>query len=356
MAALKTLLDQGLITFNAAKFDEVAALASRLIARRSDSFRSQYGFKLMRKTNIALCRLNEINMVHTIEELLGNIPIYQTSGGKFDLPTRDNFDYVLVRLQSLAALLFRIARCARESSNLFLFYVHRNFFLETSVISLGVLAEVWQVSRRLCYETVQFYNQLHPYARHFGQRQNWLPQDVELPRKLEEFLGVGWTEEWARGVDTSPIDDQLIAANNVDVFFGNRNDQDMIVELPREKPKAHSGSASVKPTVEVKKKVQLGRVEMRPVEPIRTETDVGEVIERQVASMNIDKIVSTEDIQKYVKSEKVRLTQGAAAMSLDKWKDLQRKINHILVTSQGRNTVQMFKKFWSMAVLKKTVR
>lgn len=354
LTGLRHLLDNGLATFNAAKFDEVAALASRLIARRASSFRSQYGFKMMRKTNIALCRLKEINIVHALEEFAGTIPIFQMAGLKLDLPTRDNFDYLLVRLQSLAALLYRVTRCARESSTLFLYYIHRNFFLETSVICVGVLAQVFEIARRMCHDTIEFYNALCSFASHFGERKNWLNDSVQLPKRLEDFLGDGWTAEWSRPLQTEHTKEMVsVASINL---FDDRSDPNKIIEM-RPDQQVASRDTKNKPLDEPKKKVQLRLMGNEvPVKPIRFGTlDVGEVVQRkQVPAMLIEKIVSTDDIQIYVRSEKVRLTQGAGKMSLERWKELQGKINHMLVTSQGRNTVNMFKKFWTMAVLNKS--
>lgn len=356
LQSLRNLLDNGLATFKGANFDEIAALISRLIARRSSSFRSQYGFKMMRKTNIALCRLKEINIIHALEELAGTIPIFQLPGAKLDLPTRDNFDYVLMRLQSLAALLLRIARCARESSTLFLYYIHRAFFLETSVICVGILAEVWNVARRLCHDTIELYNAMHPFAEHFGQRKNWLSDSVEMPEKMEDFLGEGWAEEWSR-----PLEGQqtaFVPPAELLNTFDDRSDPTKIMEIPHDSRPSSNKSVKTKAD-ENRKKVPVGRVEVNPVaQPIRAGTlDVGEIVERKPSApppaMQIDRIISTDDIQTYVRSEKVRLTQGSGSMSLERWKELQRKINHMLVTSQGRNTVQMFKKFWTMAVLNK---
>lgn len=381
----------------------MAALASRLIARRAASFRAQNGFRLMRKTNVALCRLHECNVRQELEDLLAMLPAYRASGaGALDLPMRDNLDYVLLRVRQLACLLQRITRCAREASELFLFYVHRRYFLETAVVHVAVLADVWLLAHRLCVSTVQFYDALQPYARHFGGRRDWLraltlpaggppnattTTEVEqsllsvLPARLADCLGDEWLEECRRaqqGIKRAamPLEEGSQASSDAMLFgFSNNSadaDQDIVMNVPATDAKVAVTMVKKPPKVQiaVKSDPLAAPQSARPPTLLAGQAaaacdDIGVAIPRQTpnaaangagqgkkpkAALPLDKLVNADDVQAFMRAE--RSAGGSCgAMAPDRWKELQRKCNHILVTTQGRNTVRAFRQFWTQSVL-----
>lgn len=347
----------------------------------------------MRKTNIALCRLHECNVTQTLEEFLATLPAYRLGdvGAPLELPTRDNFDYVLVRVQTLAALLMRICSCARQASELFLYYVHRRNFLETAVVHVAVLAEVWQLAQRLCAATVGFYNALQPYGRRFGEQRTWLAAMAasgggsaaasDLPERLDDWLGDEWHAECRRALrgdrlaalpDASLTLAQLGGADaDAGVFEldgGREADKNAIVDMPMFKVQAPAKvQKPAPPKVQIAKIEETHSVATKP----KMLADIGVVVERRPAAqqpkvehkrpaLTLDKLVSTDDVNAYVRSERVRLLGPQATaterLSAERWKELQRKVNHILVTTQGRNTVTAFRKFWSQTVLHRVVR
>lgn len=401
LVALRTLLERALHSaFNPAAFTEVAALASRLIARRTSSFRAQHGFKLMRKTNIAMCRLHECNVSHILNEFLGTLPAYRLGpDAPLELPTRDNFDYVLVRLQSLGALLLRIARTSRQASELFVYYLQRGFFLETAVLHVGVLSQIWLQAQRMCAATVELHDALRLYARHFGDKQKWLiaaggqqmglgTGDTTVP-KLVELLGEDWQDECVRAARGARVAEQSTFGSdgmlNDPFGFGGRNDEnaDCIVDVPADVVESTTNVAASVVAGQQKKpalpKVQIAKIDQTLVSVksgasalLLASADIGVAIERKsvhqpgkivdckMAAQRLEKLVNADDVQSFVKAERIRLTATTAKaserVSAERWKELQRKVNQILVTTQGRNTVTAFRKYWAQTVLKLRVQ
>lgn len=401
LVALRALLERALTTtLTATAFNEVAALASRLIARRAPSFRAQHGFQLMRKTNIALCRLHECNVTHILNEFLGTLPAYRLgAAAPLELPTRDNFDYVLVRLQSLGALLLRIARTARQASELFVYYLQRGFFVETAVLHVGVLSQIWLQAQRMCSATVELHDALREYAGFFGEQQPWLVGQLAdgeavasvAGQRLSDLLGDAWRDECVRAARGARVAVQSAYGSdgmlNDPFGFGGRSDADAdcIVDVPMAagvdaSAKATGTGAKKKPpsAPPLAPKVQIAKIEstLASAKPathsLLAAADIGVAIERKsvadrsnngaahsdatVAAQRLERLVSAEDVQAFVRAERVRLTGSAAKSneraSADRWKELQRKVNQILVTTQGRNTVKAFRKYWAQTVLK----
>lgn len=382
--SLRRLLEQNRQTFSHEVFDNIAAIASRLIARRSASFRHQTGFKLLRKTNVALCRLHDIQLVNAIETFAGTIPDYKLTGAtKQELPTRENLEFLLVRIQATAKLLLRIAQCSREAATAFLNYIHRTFFLETCTVYLGVLAEIWQMSRTLCTRVILFYNGLRPYCRHFraGARP-WLPEGYKLSANLEAFLGDAWSDECRRPDDSVATvlwqkQDGGGGDDGVGFSLGEFSNSDdacappvMVADKDDDyKTDSKRKVATTAPvTVKSAKKSTIVKHEFAKVELAISERpsaaadiadEIGVAISRDSFKqlVSVDKLVTVADVERFVRDAAEQHRQTGVVgkmtkMSDAEWKQLQRDCNHIMVTNQGRNCVKKFKRVWAERVRK----
>lgn len=196
------------------KLEQAAAMASRLIARRANSFRVQPSFMYFRKMNIALCRVKELNIYQDIKDIQSAIGVAKTArklDDKYYLPDRENFFYFLTKCQSFAKLLVRIVMCARESHRLFLELLHRSAFIETISLFSAVLAEIWAICIEMCRNIVQFYNGFFPfYAKNYDQSK-------ALPKRLHKWLG----DEYKDYIDISVDTNQLNSKNELFLFDGN---------------------------------------------------------------------------------------------------------------------------------------
>lgn len=167
--------------------------------------------------NIALCRLQELNIYQEIKDVEHAIGVAKTArklDDKYYLPDRENFFYFLTRCQSFAKILVRIVMCARESHRLFLELLHRSAFIETISLFSSVLAEIWTTCIEMCRNIVQFYNGFYPfYAKNYDQSKL-------LPKRLHKWLGEEYEEYIAVSVDANQLktNDELFLFDRVDTI------------------------------------------------------------------------------------------------------------------------------------------
>lgn len=335
-------------TYSTITFDETGALTSRLIARRVNSFRSQAGFKALRKTNIALCRLKEINIVGVTENFLGTLPDYIVDGVALSLPTYENYQFVMLRLQSLSKLLLRIAVCSRQSSIIFRDMIQRNFFIEISALYIALLAQIWDLAKQLAIKTRDFYDALHPYGKYFPSKGKDNGFNVVLCKKLETFLTSEWTNEFFSSNNPVVHTPSIACGNDFGLDFGdfNADDGENILSLREEKTKPTQ-------TIEMKKIV---RQDIHKVEEVVKKpsdgNDIGVAISRDSLEeiINVDQIVRTDEISKLVNKEQFLRDKKCARrtkhLSDSQWKDVKSKVRNLLVTSQGKICIKKFKNLW----------
>lgn len=346
LSSLRRLLETMISTYSTITFDETGALTSRLIARRTNSFRSQAGFKQLRKTNIALCRLKDIDFINVLENFLGTLPDYIVEGSKLSLPTYENYQFVMLRLQSLSKLLLRIAVCSRESLTIFRDMIQRNFFIEISALYIGLLAQIWDLAKQLSLRTRDFYNALYPYKKYFRKKskQNVESQiaNVDLCEKLETFLTEVWTNEFFGNFKNQSLEK---STTELGIDFGDFNDDgDNILSIHEENKKPTQ-------TIQLRK---INRQEFHKIESKKEiiQNDIGVPISRDSLQemINIDRIVRTEEISKLINEEQQLRDQKCAKrtkrLNDSQWKDLKSKVRNILVTSEGRICIKKFKNLW----------
>lgn len=182
------LSSKDIFTENAA-IAEPAAMASRLIARRSWAFRVQPCFKCFRKMNIALCRLNETNTSNEIQRMRKAITIEKIDGF-YHLPTKENFQYFLIHLQSVIKILVRIIQCAKDAHRMFIELLHRANFIETLSMFFSVTADVWTHCVKMGKSIVRLYNGFFRFYQELYD-----PKNVSgLPTDMRVWLAEEWTE------------------------------------------------------------------------------------------------------------------------------------------------------------------
>lgn len=343
-------MDDILKVYVTQKFDDVAALASRLIARRASSFRGQQGFKLLRQTNVALCRIKDINIVDVIETFRGTIPdLNILENGRIDLPTKDNFEYLMIRLQSMGKLLCRIIVCAKTASHTFLHYIHRNFFLEASVVFIGLLSQIVDIAHSLCKETIKFYNALYLLGKYFVTNKKWLPADYQLPQQLETILGDDWkVKSVFSNMKGNSISSMRISANDMELNFDEFND-DTETEISTNKKADEANKAESKKVM----KQELATVELVTINKNNTSNDLGVPISRETLSetLTLDSIKTNVDINKFIQFQR---TWKANQLTNNEWKDLQLKTRHLLINNQERKCITQFKSLWQDTKRKKS--
>lgn len=165
--------------------------------------------------NIALCRLNELNIYEEIKDMQKAIAVAKTARSlddKYYLPTQENFFFFLTKFQSFTKLMIRIVVCAQDSHRLFLELLHRAAFVEAISIFISTLAEIWTICIEMCKSAVQFYNQFRRYFVKYYEKLK------ELPKHLDRWLA----EDYKEFIDVDV--DHSRTRNNEDIFLFDGND------------------------------------------------------------------------------------------------------------------------------------
>ncbi|KAJ6633873.1 hypothetical protein Bhyg_16875 [Pseudolycoriella hygida] len=350
LSALRQLIESMVTTYSTNTFNDTGALTSRLIARRSSSFRSQCGFKAFRKTNVALCRLKDISIISVLENFLGTLPDYIVEGAKLSLPTYDNFEFVMLRLQGLSKLLLRIAVSSRQSFALFRDMIKRNLFVETSALYVGLLAQIWHLAKTLSIKTREYYDALYRYKKYFPMKSaDGSSVKALLCENLEDFL----TEEWRNEFFTDSKNQRQVGKceDVVGFDFCDFNDDGENIATIREE--------KTKPT----KTIELKNIIHQEFQPIETKkelvtnaSDFGVAISRDSLEeiVDVDRIVRTEEISKLINEEQLlrdkRSAKRTRHLSDNEWKDFKLKVRNLLVTNQRKMCIKKFKSLWKSVV------
>lgn len=383
---LKNLIEASLRTYkNTAELDRSAALLSRLIARRASSFRKQLGFKLMRQMNIALCRWKELNIADTLTNIHEGISLYQMQG-QYNIPTKVNFEYLLIRLQCAAKLLIRIVTSAKEAFRILTDFIEKAFFIDLVTLYLGVLAHIWRICVELCRNTVNLYNEIMSIVKpHFFNKDRDNAKTGQFPDRLDEWMGDDWLEinvqtqvESIRKQQTDPFSFDISAFNSAEINHAIKhvqagNDRGKEIKVKKE------GKTKVK--IERKEFLQIEKakplLQMNKVPNLNTKNpqqstaipdspgcsfDLGEALcrdtlqskeikqEPKVEPIDVSRIFTMKDLLNFIQSEDALRSSGKHQQSRmfnnDQWKRFKLKINNMIEAMDPWACVKRFKGLW----------
>lgn len=260
-------------------------------------------------------------------------------------------------MQSLSKLLLRIAACAKESSCAFLKYIHRNFFWETCIIYIGVLSQIWTIAKRLCKQTIEIYKILHPFRIHFrNNKKQWI-HDLVLPNSLDEWIGEDLKWEEIIQTASSSLKKKTLKSNNDDnainllqIHFSEFLDDNQFDIKP----------ATIKDENKIKYETipKIIKHEFQHIDSSAVDVydDIGQPINRVTMHEDLlpNNCNSIDDIQRFMRCEQnLRLIDKhklSLPLNNNQWKNVQKEIDRIIVTSQGRIAMKKFKKLWSITV------
>lgn len=305
--------------------------------------------------------------------------------GKYNLPTLENFQHLLVRLQSFAKILIRIVICAKGAFREFSNLVKRGVFLEPATLFVCVSSQIWSICIKLCQFSCETYNALYPLF-------NILDEKIvdQLPSNLIVWLGDDWSEVVSNKptinkeqpstkfeIDTVDLDDFM---NDNNVIPTNHMPENELKQVPdiKEKYEAtlivdHKAKAiQSETTVNVSKatKIHFKKEQnmQQKVTSIATSTnhiDLGETIDRntipnRMANASDDNIQSFENV-KQIKDfmeieDTLRLKCDHAAtkhLNENEWKQFKQNVNCVIKTDVGSNAVNKFKRLWKIQIKKR---
>ncbi|CAO1396575.1 unnamed protein product [Diamesa hyperborea] len=168
----------------------------RFIFMNCKQFRMMKGMQDMKKVQQGLKRYFDMNMVDIIETFMSFLVEPDDVSAKLNIPYRQNFDYLLIKLQGLSKLLVRIIICAKNSASFFLGLVKAGSFYIKGTIIISTIGKVWDLCRNMCKTIVRHFNELAPCRVMFKIRPgiNCLLSDYKFPEKLDVWLGTEWNE------------------------------------------------------------------------------------------------------------------------------------------------------------------
>lgn len=365
---------------------EPSAMASRLIARRSHAYRVQPCFTCFRKMNIALCRLNETNISHEIQRMRKSITI-ENIDGFYHLPTKDNFQYFLIHLQSVGKIIARIVKCAKDAHRMFIELLHRANFIETLSMFFSVTAEVWTHSIKMCKSLVLLYNGCFEFYQEFYDEKNL----ANLPVDLRKWLDEDWIEHIDVNTDTITkrncgaygnvfLFNGTEAAGSIDVIENQtemQSENDVKPLVPKFKPKITMNkiekgkkefwqigkSAQNKRNEEKKRELHRMATAMEHVDnAISTESiDLGEKIDRNAFQKNNTiKKVFTLDLNQFKKVEQIRTfidtednlrlkhkSKYSNGIHDNHWKQFKINCERLYILGQEKLIVKKFRNLWT---------
>lgn len=149
------------------------------------------GHQEMKKTNQALSKFLNFNIVSTLELFLGHFP---DTSDSYDIrvPYREYLEYILVKLQGTSKLLLRILDCSLKSMRYQFALIRAGSFIMKGGIFMATLSRIWDVCRGYCEEICASYNELFQYRESlkYKSKNRWIPDDYEFPENLNEWLGL----------------------------------------------------------------------------------------------------------------------------------------------------------------------
>ncbi|XP_055911397.1 uncharacterized protein LOC129945593 [Eupeodes corollae] len=295
--------------------DEIAnsaALLSRLMARRKNSFHNMNGFKFLCKLNTALSRLLKLDVENRLSNFYQMLPD-SSSYNHHEVPSRNSFDYILLRLMSVHKIYQRIAYCCLESATYFNKLLRNNFFMETITLFLAVIAKLWDLTNKLGNTYSEFYEKLMPFRKHFPQvdSQNSF-KNVDFPKELERFS--------IKPTAHIEIDKDPAQVNSI------RMDKEFVNTTPI-------------PVVSVLQKLQK-------------EEDFGMPISRESLKPVIDlsRIHNVDDIREFFKDEDAKrqkcLDSCATKYVLKhEWLAIQKLVERKIIANDHKKALSVFRKF-----------
>lgn len=383
---------------NQKNLQHAGALASRLIARRANSFRMQPCFTYFRKMNIALCRLKEINIYEDCVEMKKAIGVAKTAyklDNAFYFPAKENFEHFLAGFQSYAKLLTRISMCAREAHKYYLELIHRSAFIESLSLFMAVSSNIWSICVDLCKCSVTFYNNFFPlYMQIYGAT-------ADFPCLLNEWIG----DDYKAFIDTDIA--EIASNSSKDLFLFDENNEAIEITAVEQKfepkllvkrklkdkshredqPRAKIRMFETQDLLEERTFKIVPKANNEANEKMSTNNssqsgkwsvqsfdlgekisrtngcDVGEKISRSsvneveiVKQIDVDKLKSITDIREFLATEeqlrdkkKARNTQG---ISDDDWGRFENSTNQILILGHPGLVMKKFKQSWQQLMRK----
>lgn len=259
-----------------------SAVLSRLIYKFDKKFRSDIGFRKLKKVNTALRRYLTLNLLKDVETFSSLFP---STTEELYMPTCQMLQYILVRIISFGKIMCRIYITAKQAG---IFYLDRIKHGESHWMSLmpyAVLCRIWSLVSILLQHACKWYEELYKYTETLEMKGiPFLNNDYKLPSNLSDYLEVDKLDEqgifeWLKNkiVEVVPI-------------LNEADDGDDCFNLYKY---VHNINETVEENV-IKDDIKVPQMEQILQAKTLKESDKGEVISRQTFNSTVQNIESNK--------------------------------------------------------------
>lgn len=301
------------------EFNETAAILSRLMARRKNSFNKMKGFKDVCKLNAALCRLLRVDFKRDLESFRNTLPdVDYEEGISVELPSRDNFDFLLIRLIAIYELHQRITECCLTAAEYFTCQIRLCYFFEISTLLLAVLAKIYNLSIKLTNMAADLYN-------------NTLPNRLKLPSNVKsKFLK----------------DTAFEFPEKLEVILANLNNKQNCIVKEEPLKDLLQKEENLKTVVKAQK---------------LKKTDVGKEIKRSSVKVeqkpfNIEQLNTVEAIKRFIDNETQSRNKSlkdalTAKILSHEWAGATKLFERKVQSGEAKKAVNIFRKFLTLKIV-----
>lgn len=319
-------------------FEEVNQI-SQIIYLNSNQLRMMKGFQEMKKTHQAAIRFKRLNIVEILEAF--NSYVADDFQSEILLPSKQNLDFVLIKLQGVSKILIRIITCSRKSARYFLGLIKMGSFYIKGSVFVATLAKVWDMSRQMCQYTVALYNNLRQFRDKLREIKNceWIACNCELPEKLEDWLG----DEFELFVNNETYDTKLLTKSEEIENF--RKEIYQVTEILKSfKTDEQEIKQEFKnPQELVPIKIEKMELEIDDFEPISRNEVTKVEYEHSLSSIS-----SRENVKLFLKfEEKYRKQNVQKSITIKRikqkdWKDIKNDLKNKLLLMQESSLIEYF--------------
>ena len=281
-----------------------AGMLYKLIKKYKQNFKYQHRFRQLQKIHVGLEKLLNLDFVNILENVSGYLPDISFIPEEVYLPSRQNIEYILLRIQGIAKLCCRIVGLCREAFGYYLKSLTTGHYFDFHTVVMSILASLWKICRDVCQKMVVYYNKLFQIRHKLRKsKKDWLTAGYEFPEDLVSWLGAEWTDEIAIKEGTLKIQRNTTIFNLLNVEEDDYDDG----QPPEKKLKVEideaENSQGIKTELKKLKEEEEGELIERP-----------EVLVRQKRS--IKSIKTKYEILKFLDEEKLlRLQKDELALT-----------------------------------------
>ncbi|XP_063871570.1 uncharacterized protein LOC135106473 isoform X1 [Scylla paramamosain] len=166
---------------------EVGILTASLY--RNGRHRTEKFYRVLKKVEKSCTRWQKLDVVEELERLCHLMPRMVLECRTLRLPSKQMFEYLLVRLMGSYHLMLHIDRICREAAILLLSKIATGHFFSTAVAFLSNMARIRVLAMDYAGQVAKIYDNILPHVKHLkGSNAPPLLDTTTLPSSLSSLL------------------------------------------------------------------------------------------------------------------------------------------------------------------------